>query len=224
MKESDLAKYFINYLNYYNYDLYFEVQTNMGITDIVGVQDKIYSGFEIKNSFGLAVIEQAINNKWLYHYNYVCIPFIKISDLSQLGIKICEQNGIGILGFRRDIAEKVSLEKYLENYLPYEGFAEILKPKINRKVFLPELHDYHKRSIAGSQNDRMTGFKEMVEMIKKYLDRRGVCKYSELFEHQYYYKNLSNFKANFYTYVRNGVIKGIEINRGNVSLIKNEES
>lgn len=62
MKESELAEIFIDYFND-GYEVYSEVPAGGGIVDFVATDGTIYIGCEVKNSFGLTVMEQAFRRR-----------------------------------------------------------------------------------------------------------------------------------------------------------------
>lgn len=221
MKESDLAKYFTDYLKSNGYELWFEAKTyNGSITDIVGKMGNVYAGFEVKTSFGLAVLEQAFNNKFVYNYSYVCVPEPKIFSLFTK--RLCEQYGIGVLFLKNEIVTQINKNSFnVKHWEPSELILEHIKPKLNRRIVKPELYDYMKESIAGSQSNRITSFGHMVREIKKHIARypNGIS-IDNLFTYQQHYKTLSTFKNCLYQYIRDGVIDEIKLEKGIIKFDK----
>lgn len=204
MTEVQLAAKFIDY--FAGFDIYKEVPTRGSIIDIVvdGVCPAGYSiglriGIEVKCNLNFDVIEQAINQRKCFHYTYIAVP-CKYRPHA-IARKICEQYGIGILGYNK-ISKTV---------------MEHVNPKLNRKPLPVELQDYMKRSVAGSQNERITSWGYFVEHLTETVRRRkdGItvedC-YKQL-EHKHY-KTLSLFKNSTYKYINHGIIKNIVHEKG----------
>jgi hypothetical protein len=139
MKESDLALKFIEFFNE-GYEIYNEVSAGGSTVDFVAYSHPIKIGVEVKLTFSLKVIEQAFYNKNYFNYVYVAVPKGKHRHFVYM---ICEKLNVGVLEYD---------EKRKFVY-------EAIKPKINRKVSHVKLEDYMKRSVAGSQSDRITAFR-----------------------------------------------------------------
>jgi len=200
MKETELAKYFIEYLSCY--DLYFEVGALSGCVDIVAVNNKIMMAYEVKTSFNFKVIEQAIGNKLAFHYSYVCVPYHKDNYFQ---IKICQDYGIGVLVFN---------QYGMRNH--HWEITEKVPPRFNRKAITKHnrLHEYQKRSIAGcaSSGDRITPFKITVENMLRYVRLHPGCSMKEMMSGiSHHYSSDKAAASTAAQWLRNGVIKGIEI-------------
>lgn len=201
MKETELAKHFTDYLS--DYDLYFEVPWD-GIVDIVARKAPINIAVEVKTTFSLKVIEQALSHRPYFHYSYVAVPLTKNIDMAR---RVCKDYGIGILAYDHS-----------------RGVMETIKPVLNRKaVFKGCPPDYCKRSIAGSQSGRMTAFKATCEAIVKYITRRGEGIEAKTvlkgIEHMHY-TSFSSAKSSLKKYCDNGVIKDFRIENGKFYLNK----
>ena len=202
MKESELAEKFIDYFND-GYEVYPEVPAAGGIVDFVATDGTIYIGCEVKRSFGLKVMEQAFRRKHYFHYTYVCVPQSKANwSFREM---ILRNNGIGLL-----VATEV--------YKGYD-FIETIKPKLYRNAYTPDLKEYMKKSVSGSQNERVTAFKHTVTQIKKYLGRYGEAHIDDVLERvDYHYNTLSTAKSSLRKWIKQGVIEGIEWDRAVLSL------
>jgi len=200
MKETELAKYFTEYLSCY--DLYFEVGALSGCVDIVAVNEKLMMAYEVKTSFNFKVIEQALGNKQAFHYSYVCVPHHKDNYFQ---LQICRDYGIGVLVFnqygRRDYHWEI-LEK--------------VKPQFNRKAITKHnrLHEYQKRSIpdCASSSERITPFKITVENMMRYVKYHPGCTMKEMMANiSHHYGSDKAAQATALQWLNKGVIKGIEI-------------
>jgi len=152
MKETELAQHFINFFS--DHDVYKEVPY-AGIIDIVAVKANIVTAIEVKCSLNFDVIEQAVKNIGCSNYSYIAVPLPKSKSFAY---HICKNMGIGVLCLTTNGR---SLR-----------VVEVVKPKFNRKMRRLKFEAWMKESVAGSQNERMTAFKNTVRELKTYLERR----------------------------------------------------
>lgn len=195
MKETDFAAKVIEYFNDEQHEVYPEVPC-AGIIDIVVKSGPVIIAVECKLNFGFDVIQQAFKNRNYAHYSYIAVP----KDRQGFPKKICQDYGIGILSFYRD-----------------EHVVETLKPKLNRKIIKPKLHDWMKLSTAGSQNDRMTSWKYWKDDVIRILTRRGSLglEPKQLFETGYrHYAKVEYMKRNLITYIKSGLVANAEFRDG----------
>jgi len=209
MKETELAKYFIEYLS--DYDLYFEIP---GLdVDIVAKHGNILMAFEVKTSLNFKVIEQAARNCHWFHYSYVCVPYNKRFGFAR---HICRDYGIGILGIRTG------------GGIGWGSIFEIEKAVLHRSAHktidyvLSKLTAYSKRSIpgaSGSDGTRITTFKLTIEAVINYVKRHPDPTIKEVLENiNHHYSSLSSAKSSLYQWVRQGVIKEFYFDKGIVKL------
>lgn len=203
MKETELAKYFIDYLS--DYDIYQEVPAS-GIIDIVAKKGNIITAIEVKKSLNFNVFEQAFNNKRNAHYSYVAVPYARRSSFT---INLFKSYGIGIL---------------IYNQYGYDcKIKEIVKPTFNRKILKIKLEEWMKKSVAGSKNDRMTAFKNSIFEIKEQIEKRGgKCLISDILNSRchYHWASFSSAKSSIIEMCNRGVIK--EFIRDGAYLIINQ--
>jgi len=210
MKETEIAKYFIDYLS--EYDLYFEVPTfNI---DIVAKSGNILIACEVKTSLNFKVIEQAERNSPYFHYSYICVPLSR--DMG-FAVRICRMLGIGILVV--DIKGKRDFKGTV---------MEWLRPRLNRSAHQLSKHvklpEYSKRSIAGapsSAGTTITAFKQTCDNITRYLRRHNGASLKEVYSAiETHYSSFSGAKACLYKWIDKGVITDFYIQNGNVYLTK----
>jgi len=199
MKETDLALKFIDYFND-TYEVYKEVPTGYGTIDMVAVSGNIRIGVEVKLMLNFKVIEQAYYNKLYFHYTYVAVPKGKQRHFVYM---ICRQLNIGVLEYNEKTGEIV----------------EEVSPKLNRKAVKIEFKDYMKQSVAGSQNDRITAFRNTINCIVKSLHRHDGREMKEVLESvTYHWNKLSTAKASLHKWCTKGVIKEFTIKDGKLYL------
>jgi len=200
MKETELAKKFIDYLSCY--DLYFEIPTRN--VDIVAKSGILLMAFEVKTMLNFKVIEQAFYNIQYFHYSYICVPNPK----GNIGFqqRICEKFGIGILGHNEIM-----------------GVRELCKPRLNRKALTKyvKLPEYSKRSIAGAPSNSgttITAFKHTIDNMEKYIRRHPGCSLKEcISEVSHHYGSESTAIASIYKWLNNGVITEFQLINGKLN-------
>ena len=192
MKESELAKHFIDYFKP-AYDIYQEVPAGGGIVDIVATDGQIVIGCEVKTSFGLTVMEQAYKRRQNFHYTYICVPYSKVNW--NFRESIIRRYGIGLLVYSEDFRYKV---------------RENVDAKINRHACTPDLKEYMKESVAGSQSERVTVFGNTVNKIRRYLKLHGDSHIKDVLNNiEYHYNTMSTAKSSIRKWINRGIITGI---------------
>lgn len=203
MTEAELAIKFIEYFS--DQDVYQEVPMQ-GICDIVVREGNIITAIEVKQSLNFEVIEQALNNKKYAHYSYVAVPWKK---WGYKGIReqILKSLGIGLLTYQEVFSYKNNTKSEIK---------EVVSPALNRQITKPDLEDWMKRSVAGSQNDRMTAFKHFVEVMQRVVavSPSGLT-VNEVWERTpRHYSTMSSFKSCMIRYCNQGIITNISYDKG----------
>lgn len=208
MKETELAKYFIDYLSCY--DLYFEVDYYRSV-DIVAIAEKYSISVEVKTSFNFKVLEQAIENSKHFNYSYIAVP--KSNDM-YFYIKLCEDYGLGLLVYNENINE----------------VRECLAPKLNRHCRLSHLKkrlsERNKQSVAGSKtgdSDKITAFGVTKESAIRFVKRYGKngCTIDDLISGiTHHYNTDKAAKTNLYNWIKTGVISELKIENKKIYLNK----
>lgn len=227
MSEADLALKFIDY--FAEFDIYKEVPGGGGIIDIVAVKTSIRTAIEVKIHLSFDVIQQAYEARNQCHFSYAAVP-VKNWQLHPAQKALCLHYGIGVIGFmetKNNFSFKMT-DKMMEGAkIPKFEIKEIIPPKFNRHARKIFLHDYMKRSMAGSQSTRMTAFGYFVECFTAVVIRHkdGVdfkkCFDDIEFKH---YRNVSLFKNAAALYCRTGVIKDINFVEGKFHYKKQEDA
>lgn len=192
-----------------------------GICDIVVDKGIVKVGIEVKTSLNFEVIQQAFDRREYFHYVYIAVP-VK-HKVSRIQERICREFGIGILGYKESDYNHWRKEHREEMGLPDFYIEEHLKPKLNRKPRKIKLEEYMMRSIAGSQNSRITAFGDFVDKMVKVVEKEGKgIGVKELFDkiEVKHYRTLSVFRSSVVKYVNTGVIKGIDFRDGKFFISK----
>lgn len=216
MKETDLAKPVIEYLESFHYDVYQEVSCGAGVADILGVMGRKIWIVELKKSLSIQLLEQAIKRLQWAHYVSICIPMplSKSSIDSLLVNEILDNYGIGVFfvntHYFQPGAKSVSVNK---------------SPKLNRHVpekhlnmLLRSLDPRMKNNKAGCvSGERWTPFKGFCEEVTVLVNRHNGITPIEMAKQlrsEYYSTSKDAANAAVY-YARMGLIQGIEARNEN---------
>ena len=210
LKETDLAKILIESFIGTEYEIYQEVETYIGIADVVLKHANFTWAVEVKTSLSLQVIAQAWMNCRKYNFSSICVPKGRHSKSSQFALDICRRYGIGVF----KIKNNDSLEKV----------TEVLKAKFRRNVGEPvRLVDQQKTFAAAGNGDgsRWTPFNQTVSELKMYISKKPGCKLKDALNNiGHHYASLSSAQNSIRKWIRSGVIQGIVIDRGICNLEK----
>jgi hypothetical protein len=208
MKETDLAKKVVEYLEDLQWDVYQEVQAHSYLgsacADIVAVNGPVAWVIECKVTAGLRVIEQAL--RWKGHANMVSIAVPNSSWMAQ---NVCLKYGIGVLHVRKNL-----LDVY-----------EVERPHLIRKTskrLREKLRPEHKTIPAGSANGgQWTPFKETCRNVLRSVKHRPGISMKDLLKNtSTHYASPSSGRACLIRWLDAGVVPGVEIRRDgrNISL------
>lgn len=223
MTEAQLALKFIDH--FAEFDIYKEVPGGGGIIDIIAVKSEIRTAIEVKVSLSFDVMHQAFMSKVQAHYAYAAVP-VKHWRLHPAQEALCNHYGIGVIG-----CMELKLPSHYktikgESELPTHEIREIIKPQFNRHARKIFLHNYMKRSQAGSQSTRMTAFGYFVEcfttVVARHIHGIDVKAAFDALEFKHY-RNVSLFKNAAVLYCRTGVIKNVEFIAGKFHYKKPED-
>lgn len=200
MKESELANFFTTYFEKNGYEVFSEVRAASTI-DFVAKKDNITVGVEVKMTLNFAVLGQAYYNRNHFDYIYVAVPYKK-RDFS---FEICKHYGFGLLLYHGRM-----------------GVYEAIEPKLNEdpkhkgKV---KLKEYHKLSVAGSQNDRMTEYKWTIMLITNFLKENDGSRLDEVLNKvPFHWKTKATAMSCIRKYIAKGVIKEFKLEKGKLYL------
>ena len=211
IKESDLAKHFISYFENQGWEVFSEVP-HYGIIDFVARKKKkipnhskseyITCAVEVKTQFNFAVIEQADRNKRCATYSFVAVPKPKRRTYAY---EICRKLGIGVLEFD---------DRWRQNFV-----SEAVKPVENWNITEVNLEEFMKESVAGSQNERMTYFKNSVKLISDFLHENGPTHINEVVSAvDHHWTSHNSAKQCIRNWCKTGVIKEFYVEKAIVKL------
>ncbi len=176
MKETDLLKPVIAWLQAQHWKVYQEVQIFCGgpVIDIVGVRDKLRWAIEGKTSFSLTVIEQAYRNQAFAQLSSVAVPSPRGSRGNGFASWICQNFGIGVL----------EVSPASKEY----PVSQTVMPHIRRRV----LHNYLSGALSDHRNVAEAGtngggywtpYKATMHDVRRFLENHGPATIREIIEH-----------------------------------------
>jgi hypothetical protein len=201
MKETELAEKFIDFFD--KFEIYKEVPAH-GIIDFVAKSGPVTIAVEVKVSLNFDVIDQANKNKMYCTYSYIAVPRPKHYHF---GYDICKMLGVGVIVYYEHPGWKIGY------------ITEQVAPAINRdaghKWLRLKLEPYMMRSVAGSQNDRVTAFGNTVDEITNYIQRHPGCHIKDcLNDIKHHYGSLSSARSCITHWCNAGIIKQFRIEKG----------
>lgn len=213
MKETDLAKPIIDYLESFHWDVYQEVPCGSGVADILAVLDKRIWVVELKKSLSLQLLDQAIYRHYRVNYVSVGIPRPKTYNPEIKGTAvnhILNSYGIGVfmVGGRKGILKERSP---ILNRRPY--FSE------NIEKILKSLHPKMKQNKAGSRpGNNWTPWKEWKEDVERVVAKNPGITPKEMVDKLKRidpYRRPDNAMHAVVYYARSGLIERVKVAKEN---------
>ena len=204
IKETDLAKKVVDWLNSQYWEVYQEVKIGGSIADIVATQGNLIWIIECKLSMSLELIGQAFEWKREAHFVSVAVPKQKQrypTKARRIGKVILRHYGIGLLEIRNINAD-------INDHL--------ISPKLNRKAYV----NWVKNSLcekqkywapAGSCNGGYwTPYKETCRGIVRIVNKNPGIFLKDLIDSlDHHYANDKSAKASIRHWIGIGAIKGV---------------
>jgi hypothetical protein len=209
IKESDLAKVFIDSFDGSGYEVFQEVETYIGIADIVLKHANFIWSVEVKTSLSMQVIAQAWENQRIYNFSSICVPSKKHSKGSMMAMDICRKYGIGVF--------KINI------YAAYNEINETVKAKLNRNANTKHVrlveHQKTFSEAGNSDGRRWTPFNQTKLELTQYVSKNPGCKLKDALTNiKHHYASLSSAQNSIRQWINCGIIDNIEINRGVLNL------
>ena len=193
-KETELAKYVIEYLNSQHWEVYQEVEFKYqsGVADIVAVRNNIMWIIECKLAYTLSVLEQA--TRWPAHYRSIAIPSSRNTRNYRVAV---DYYHVGVI-------------EVIDNYPGSSIFAkEVILPKLfihnnpTVKKYLKQLTELHKTYAQAGSNkgDHLTPYKQTMIALRAFISAHPGCTINEIYKHlgKMHYSSVASFKGSVLT-------------------------
>jgi len=204
MKETEAAMAVIEMLT--DHEIYQEVKTPWGTTDIVAKCGSILWAIEVKLSLNLVVLGQAWCNTQYFHYSSIAVPKTNRKKGALAADHFCRQNGIGII--------------YIgNNYLGKPYASENLSAHFHRKAFTKYINLYEEQktwAMAGNADGRAyTPFMGTKQQLIEYVKKHPGCPVREAMENiNHHYHKLSTAMSCIRQWINKGVISELSLQNG----------
>lgn len=204
MKETDIAKPVVSWLQDQGWTVYQEVEVKErgARADIVAIIEPKIWVIEVKRSYGLGVLEQALSWRSLSHYVSIAVPRGKRGQRTQFSHWIHRVSGIGWL-----CVGSWGVDTYVD-------------PQMNRRADV----QYVRRALceeqkiwcdAGSQHGHYTSFSHTRKKVFELLGERPGLTMKEIFDElgQCHYCSSKTAATALAAWIRKGVVNEIEARR-----------
>lgn len=206
VSEQKLAAVVVAYLENVGADVYQEVAVSGGVADIVArVQHEIWI-VEVKTSFSLALLAQAMDRRRLAHRVYIAAPYSRHQGEVQ---RMCDELGIGLLEVRpRD----GSLEPRV--YERIEGRRWNRRPVELAARLRPE-HKTHAKAGAIGAGGRWTPFRNTCEELERIVRAEpGLRLKDAITRIRHHYASDRSARSSLAHWLERGVVPGVRLERG----------
>jgi len=210
MKEINLAKGVIAWLQDMKWDVYQEVQVFSygAIADIVGLFNGRTWVIETKTSLSLKVMEQAYHWKPFSNLVSVAVPHGKRRSI-EFPWKVLESFGIGLIR----VVESSNWVNHTS--VPVWEIEELVRPQVNRrpgKHLKDSLSEAHKTfAEAGNANKlRWSPFQQMCLDVRKFVEKNPGAGLKQIIDNvKTHYHSVQTAKGCIAKYVQMDVLKGV---------------
>lgn len=202
MRETELAKYIVNWLTNQRFDVYQEVQLGGSVADIVAILGNLCWIVECKTSLSASVAAQA--HHWIpwAHIRSIAVPRPRKRPKVREYLERClDRDGTGVIEVSR-----------------VGNVYEAIKPAVSRRPQNLErlratLRPEHKHLAAAGTNrgGYWTPFKQTVGLVEKFLRTHPGASMKQVVEGcTHHYASAASARACLARYVLHGIIDTIE--------------
>lgn len=211
IKETDLGKTIVSWLQSEGWDVYQEVQAHGGrVADVVAVRSGILIVVEIKTSLTFELLDQVSGWKAYAHHVYAAVPRAK-GDGRRMAYRVFGDHGIGVIEVDRGAFTSI------ENGISFRSLVRIVAaPTLNRKAYVARIRDSlrpeHKTfALAGSaRGGHFTEFKATCERLCGYVVAHPGTTFKEaITEVKHHYATDASARAHLAKLILSGVVKGV---------------
>lgn len=211
IKETDLGKVIVAWLQSEGWDVYQEVQPHGGrVADVVAVRSGILIVVELKTSLTFELLDQASGWKAYAHHVYAAVPQAK-GDGRRMAYRVFGDHGIGVIEVDKGAFTSI------ENGISFRSLVRtVAAPTLNRKAYVARIRDSlrpeHKTfALAGSaRGGHFTEFKATCERLRGYVNTcPGTTLKDAIANVKHHYAHDASARAHLVKLILQGVVKGI---------------
>jgi Holliday junction resolvase len=210
--EVELARPVVAWLESQGWDVYQEVQTDLGpIADIVATQGPLVWVVECKKALGLPVLEQA--EHWLHYAHFVTAAYPYVPNRrNRLARRVAEWLGIGLLEVRHSELWRLGVDLQFT-------FERPEPPRFTRDPKLKDLLTKHllpgQRTFAEAGNAlglRYTPYRETCDLARDYVRQHPGAQVREVVENiRHHYKADATARACLLKWAQEGKLHGVRL-------------
>lgn len=215
IKETDLGKTIVSWLQSEGWDVYQEVQPHGGrVADVVATRSGILIVVELKMSLTFELLDQVLGWRAYAHHIYAAVPRVK-GDGRRMAYRVFGDHGIGIIEVDRNAFNSIGNGDSFRSHV-----RTVAAPTLNRKAYVARIRDSlrpeHKTfALAGSaRGGHFTEFKATCERLRGYVNaHHGATLKEAVTEVRHHYATDASARAHLVKLIEQGVIKGIRCER-----------
>lgn len=204
----------VQQLTHDGWEVYQEVETGAGRTDIVAVRNGIRWAVEVKTSMSLAVMDQARANVAYFHYSSLAVPGYKGSEPRSW--KFAQECG-QVFGYG-----VVSLHPTADEHRRVRVLSQ---GRLNRRPLPVRLHEEQKTEVAAGSNrgGQWTAFKSTVRHLEWAVQHApGIRLKDAVRKISHHYSSEPSATGCLSRFIRCGIIKTLRLDNGKLYLTDEE--
>jgi hypothetical protein len=212
IKETELGKPVVAWLESEGWDVYQEVQPHGGrVADIVATRSDILIVVELKTSLTFELLDQIVRWRSDAHQVYAVVPRAKNNDGRRMAYRVFGDHGVGVIEVDKGAIHSI------DNGMSLRSCVRIaVHPTLNRKAHVASMRDSlrpeHKMfALAGSaRGGHFTEFKATCDRLRGYVATcPGTTLKDAIVEVKHHYAHDSSARAHLAKLILSGVVKGI---------------
>jgi hypothetical protein len=211
IKETDLGKTIVLWLQSEGWDVYQEVQPHGGrVADVVAVRSGILIVIELKTSLTFELLDQVLGWKAYAHHVYAAVPRAK-GDGRRMAYRVFGEHGIGVIELDRNAFASIDNGDSFRSHV-----RTVAAPALNRKAYVARIRDSlrpeHKTfALAGSaRGGHFTEFKATCDRLRGYVNTSpGTTLKDAIAEVKHHYATDASARVHLAKLILSGVVKGI---------------
>jgi len=221
ISEQQVGEVIVAWLEALGADVYQEVECSGGVADVVARVSAELWIVEVKTSFSLALLFQAMERRREAHRVFIAAPYSKnMRDVAA----ICEELGIGVLEMKLGESEWVGT-RYSE-YAQPRVTTRVESRRWNRRPVrlaagLQPQHKTHAQAGAIGAGGRWTPFRDTCEQLAHAVRREpGITLKAAIDGIKHHYRSASSAKSSMAKWIEGGKVPGVELRKSPAGIIQ----
>jgi len=205
VRETDIARPVITWLEDMHWDVYQEVEIPGGIVDIAARQGPLLWAIEVKRTLSLTVLAQAWHRTRYFHLVSVAVPHARMSDGRHFALRIMESYGIGMFTVG-DVGDVAVHDQYRTR-------ERLNRHALSTSVSLLDEHRYWAEA-GNADGRRFTSFQGTCRAVLDTVKQRpGLCLRELVDAVDHHYASDSSARSCLSRWIQKGIVPGVEARR-----------